>query len=295
VPLLIGLLRLLACLPLRGYHAIGSALGFIAYLTSRRYASRMRDNLRASGVWRDEADYRRILRANIAEVGKGALEIIPIWFRGSARAAELVRSCRGQEAVLAAHRSGRGIVLLTPHLGCFEISAIYASRFFPITVLYRQPHIRWLDRLIVEGRGKGQEKLAPADVRGVRRLVKALKAGEAVGVLPDQAPGAGEGVWVEYFGRPAYTMTLIGRMTELTDPAVFVAVARRLPRGRGYEIDVRPVEGDLTGVAGARRMNAAIEEAVRTCPEQYLWSYNRYKHPAGAPLPPSAAAPRAPG
>lgn len=293
--LLIGLLRLLARLPLRGYHAVGGGLGWAAYLSSKRYASRMRENLRASGVWRDEADYRRILRTNIAEAGKGALEIIPVWFRGSARAAALVRSCRGQEAVLAAHRSGRGIVLLTPHLGCFEISAIYASQFLPITVLYRQPHIRWLDRLIVEGRGKGQEKLAPADVRGVRRLLKALRAGEAVGVLPDQAPGAGEGVWVEYFGRPAYTMTLIGRLSELTDPAVFVAVARRLPRGRGYEIDVRPLEGDLTGEAGARRMNAAIEDAVRSCPEQYLWSYNRYKHPAGAPLPPAAASSAAAG
>lgn len=294
MPLLIGLLRLLACLPLRGYHAIGGVLGFVAYFTSRRYASRMRQNLRASGVWRDEADYRRILRANIAEVGKGALEIIPIWFRGSARSAELVRTCSGQEAVLAAYRNGRGIVLLTPHLGCFEISAIYASQFLPITVLYRQPHVRWLDRLIVEGRGQGQEKLAPADVRGVRRLLKALRSGEAVGVLPDQAPGAGEGVWVDYFGRPAYTMTLIGRLSELTKPAVFIAVAKRLPRGGGYEIDVRPVEGDLTGVAGARRMNAAIEDAVRSCPEQYLWSYNRYKHPAGAPLPPGAGAPAMP-
>jgi KDO2-lipid IV(A) lauroyltransferase len=293
VALLIGLLRLLALLPLGGYHVVGAGLGWVVYLTSKRYSSRLRDNLRRSGVWRDEADYRRILRANIAEVGRGALEIIPVWFRGSARATRLVRACPGQEAVFAAYRQGRGIILLTPHLGCFEISAIYAAQFFPITVLYRQPHIRWLDRVIVEGRGKGQEKLAPADVRGVRRLFKALKGGEAIGVLPDQAPGAGEGVWVDFFGRPAYTMTLIGRLCEVTRPAVFVAIARRLPRGHGYEIDVRPVEGDLTGEAGARRMNAAIEAAVRSCPEQYLWSYNRYKHPAGAPLPPPEHSPAA--
>lgn len=291
--LLIGLLRLLARLPLRGYHAVGAGLGWAVYLTSKRYSSRLRENLRRSGVCRDEADYRRILRANIAEVGRGALEIIPVWFRGSAQAARLVRACPGQEAVFEAYRQGRGIILLTPHLGCFEISAIYAAQFFPITVLYRKPHIRWLDQLIVEGRGKGQEKLAPADVRGVRRLFKALKAGEAIGVLPDQAPGAGEGVWVDFFGRPAYTMTLIGRLCEVTRPAVFVAIARRLPRGRGYEIDVRAIPGDLTGEAGARRMNAAIEEAVRSCPEQYLWSYNRYKHPAGAPLPPAERSPAA--
>jgi KDO2-lipid IV(A) lauroyltransferase len=293
VALLIGLLRLLALLPLRGYHVLGAGLGWVVYLTSKRYASRLRENLRRSGVWRDEADYRRILRANVAEVGRGALEIIPVWFRGSARAARLVHACTGREAVLDAYRQGRGIILLTPHLGCFEISAIYAAQFMPITVLYRQPHIRWLDRVIVEGRGKGQEKLAPANMRGVLRLLKALKSGEAIGVLPDQAPGAGEGVWVDFFGRPAYTMTLIGRLCEATRPAVFVATARRLPRGQGYEIEVRPIEGDLTGEAGARRMNAAIEQAVRTCPEQYLWSYNRYKHPAGAPLPPAERSPAA--
>jgi KDO2-lipid IV(A) lauroyltransferase len=177
-------------------------------------------------------------------------------------------------------------MLLTPHLGCFEVAAVYAAQLFPITVLYRPPHVRWLNHLIAAGRARGREKLAPADLRGVRSLFKALKKGEAIGVLPDQVPGRGEGVWVDFFGRPAYTMTLIGRLWDATRPAVFVATARRLAGGTGFAIEIQPLEGDLSGTAGARRMNAAIEAAVRGCPEQYLWSYNRYKHPAGAPLPP---------
>jgi KDO2-lipid IV(A) lauroyltransferase len=143
-----------------------------------------------------------------------------------------------------------------------------------------------LNTLIVAGRGRGQEKLAPATLKGVRLLFKALRNGEAIGVLPDQVPSAGEGEWAEFFGRPAYTMTLIGRLCESLQPAVFVAVARRLPRGRGYEIEVEPVVGEISGAAGTRRMNAAIEDMVRRYPEQYLWSYNRYKQPAGAPPPP---------
>jgi KDO2-lipid IV(A) lauroyltransferase len=172
------------------------------------------------------------------------------------------------------------------------VSAIYAAQHFPITVLYRQPHVKALDRLILSGRGRGREKLAPATLKGVRALIKALKDGEAVGILPDQVPGNGEGVWVDFFGRPAYTMTLIGRLCQITQPAVFVAIARRLPGSAGFEIDVRRIEGDLSGEAGARRINAAIEDAVRRCPEQYLWAYNRYKHPAGAPLPPAPSARR---
>jgi KDO2-lipid IV(A) lauroyltransferase len=239
-------------------------------------------------VWKDEADYRRILHSAIAEAGRQGMEILPLWFRPQAQVASLVHSCIGEQAVLDAYHAGRGVVLLTPHLGCFEISAIYAAQHFPITVLYREPQIRWLDTLIVAGRGRGQEKLAPANLKGVRLLFKALRHKEALGVLPDQVPSAGEGEWVEFFGRPAYTMTLIGRLCETLDPAVFVAAAKRLPRGRGYEIEVEPVAGGLRGEGSIRRMNAAIEQLVRKYPEQYLWGYNRYKHPAGAPLPPPA-------
>jgi KDO2-lipid IV(A) lauroyltransferase len=286
--LILGLLRLLARLPLRWYHVVGGWLGWAVYFSSRRYASRLRENLRASKVWNDEADYRRILRLAIAETGRQGMEILPLWFRPQARVTPLVRACIGERAVMDAYAQGRGVVLLTPHLGCFEISAIYAAERFPITVLYRTPRVRWLDTLIVAGRGRGQEKLAPANLKGVRLLFKALRNKEAIGVLPDQVPSAGEGEWIEFFGRPAYTMTLIARLCETLDPAVFVAAACRLPGGRGYEIEVEPVAGGLRGEGGMRRMNAAIEKLVRKHPEQYLWSYNRYKHPAGAPLPPDA-------
>jgi KDO2-lipid IV(A) lauroyltransferase len=169
------------------------------------------------------------------------------------------------------------------------VSAIYAAQRFPITVLYRPPRIGWLEALIVAGRGRGNEKLAPANLKGVRTLIRALKNGEAIGVLPDQAPAKGEGVWVDFFGRPAYTMTLIGRLWEATRPAVFVAAALRRPRGEGYDIHVQPVEGDLSGEEGTRRINAAIEKAVLLCPEQYLWSYNRHKLPRGVAPPPPAS------
>lgn len=277
------LLRLLARIPLRWQHALGAALGHLAYRLGPRYAHRMRKHLRNSGLCRDEAQFQRVLRANIAETGKQSIESLALWFRPQAEAAALVRSCEGEAAVLDVYRSGQGIILLTPHLGCFEVSAIYAAERFPITVLYRPPRIAWLEHLIVAGRGRGNEKLAPASLAGVRSLFRALKTGEAVGILPDQAPGRGEGVWADFFGRPAYTMTLVGRLWEAARPAVFVAAALRRPHGEGYDIHVERVEGDLAGEAGARRINAAIEAAVRRCPEQYLWSYNRYKRPRGAP------------
>jgi KDO2-lipid IV(A) lauroyltransferase len=281
------LLRLLARLPLRFYHALGGALGWIVYLSSPRYASRLRDNLRSSGIPKSDKQYRSLLHSAIAEAGRQGIEILPIWFGPHEDVCRLVRSCSGEDEVMAAYKAGRGVILLTPHLGCFEVAAIYAAARFPITVLYRPPHLRWLNGLVVAGRGRGRERLAPATLGGVRMLFKALRNGEAIGVLPDQVPSSGEGVWVDFFRRPAYTMTLIGRLCEALDPAVFVAVARRLPRGAGYDIEVERIDGNLAGAAGSARINVAVEQAVRKCPEQYLWSYNRYKHPAGAPLPPA--------
>ncbi len=288
---MIVILRLLARIPLRLYHALGGLGGRLAYAMSGRYSRRMRENLRASGVCADEAAYRRVLAANIVETGKQALEYIPLWFRDERVAAGLVRSVRGEQGVRDALATGRGVILLTPHLGCFEVAALYASQFIPITVLYRPPRVRWLDALIVAGRGRGNVHLAPANAKGVRRLFKALRGGEAIGVLPDQVPRFGEGVWADFFGRPAYTMTLIGRLWELTQPAVFVATAVRRAQADGYDIEVERVDGDLAGLDGVRRMNAAIERAVARCPEQYLWAYSRHKRPPGAPPPPTASDP----
>ena len=179
------------------------------------------------------------------------------------------------------------IVFLTPHLGCFEITAQYYASHAPITVLYRPPKYAFLQELIETGRQRENLHLAPADVSGVRSLVKALKRGQAVGLLPDQAPKVGEGVWADYFGKPAYTMTLAARLTETGATTIF-AWAERLPGGRGYHMRLRPALSELAGDTKDRacQINREIEALVRECPTQYLWGYNRYKRPAGAEAPP---------
>src|SRR5581483_9524488 len=226
---LIGLLRLLGRLPLGLYHSLGARLGRLAYHFSPRVSRRIRDHLKLSGVCASEAEYERVLRVNIDETGKQAIEMLALWFRPEREASALVRSCRGEQEVQAAYREGRGVILLTPHLGCFEVAAIYAAQQVPITVLYRQPRVTWLRPLIVAGRERGRLKLAPASVHGVRLLLGALRRGEAIGILPDQVPRFGEGLWVDFFGRPAYTMTLIGRLWQVTRAPVFVATAIRRP------------------------------------------------------------------
>ena len=279
--MLVPVLRLAARLPLRGLHAAGAALGWLAYALSPVYASHVRENLEASGVCRDRAACRDLRRQVIAETGKGVSELIAVWFGTDEAVARRV-ACDDWWIAEQAQREGCGVMFLTPHLGCFEVAGVYAAQQSPITILYRPPKLAWLEPLMIAGRQRARAKLAPANLRGVRMLYRALKNGEAIGLLPDQTPGVGEGVWASFFGRPAYTMTLVSRLQKATGAAIVMAFAERLPRGRGYRLHLQrlPTAGfDEPG------LNRAIEALVRRCPAQYLWGYNRYKIPAGVPGP----------
>ncbi len=132
--------------------------------------------------------------------------------------------------------------------------------------------------------------VAPATLAGVRMVLKHLRRGGCSIVLPDQVPGLGEGEWVDFFGRPAYTMTLVGRLQEASGAALVFCYAERLPGGRGFALHTEALAEPLPAErhASARRVNEMVEKLVRSCPEQYLWGYNRYKRPAGAPPPPAA-------
>lgn len=289
-PMLKWGLKPLAWLPLAWLQVLGCALGRIVYRTSRGYSARLDENLRQSGLASSEAEFDRLRKAAAGEAGKTILELLAIWSSSTQRVSRWIREVENRELIEAAWRDGKGILLLTPHLGCFEIAGFHFGQTLPITILYRPPRVRWLEPLMIAGRARGQTELATTDLKGVRRLLKALRKGNAVGLLPDQAPRFGEGVWAPFFGRPAFTMTLCNRLQRATDCRTFMVFAERLPRGRGFHLHVDPLAGQFSSEAD---LNAAVERAVRRRPEQYLWGYDRYKVPRGAE--PVAVAPdRAP-
>lgn len=266
--------RLCSMLPLRVLHFLGGVLGRLTYKFSKSYAARMRENLQHAGFSLEGAAGRRLLSAVIAQAGKSIAELPWIWGRPYTEVLASVVECRGMRHVEAAQALGRGTIILTPHLGCFEIVGLYVAQYMPFTLLYRQPKLRWLEGVMRAGRERGQAKLAKADLSGVRLLYKALKRGEAIGLLPDQVPSQGEGEWANFFGRPAYTMTLVGRLAQSSGAAVLLVSAERM--ASGYAIRFEPLVLDFTQSV-PQQINDALEQVIRACPAQYLWSYNRYK------------------
>ena len=271
---MLTLFRLLACLPLRLLHALGAAAGWLVYALSPSYRRRLEENLAAAIPQSGE-----VLRLAIAEAGKTAFETPAIWFRPASATAGMVVAVEGWAQVEAALARGKGILFLTPHLGCFELSAQYYALHHPLTVMYRPPRKQLLEPLMMAGRERPGLKPVPSNMSGVRALLKALKRGEAIGMLPDQAPRFGEGAWADFFGRPAYTMTLAGRLLIATGTQVMLAFAERLPAGRGFRIwfENGPLADDSAQFEV--KMNQALETLIRRCPSQYLWGYDRYKVP----------------
>jgi KDO2-lipid IV(A) lauroyltransferase len=288
---LVAFFKLLSHLPLGVVQALGGALGRLVYLFGGRYAQRLRENMARAGL-----DVDRLAWIAAAEAGKQSLETAWVWLRPRD---DLARKIAWADAPVleAALAEGPPVIILTPHLGCFEaIAQGYAlrpeARQRPMTALYRRPRKDVLLPLVEDARAKDGLLLAPADMRGVRMLMRALKLRQVLGILPDQVPSEGDGVWAPFFGQPAYTMVLPAKLALSGKAIVLVLGAERLPRGAGFRIHVERLAQPLVGeaAADAATINRAIEAMVLRFPTQYLWGYNRYKRPAGV-QPPAGAAP----
>ena len=270
---------------LRSLHAWGVCLGWLAWALSPSYRRRLHQNATLAGL---SASQRR---AAVGDAGRLVAELPRLWLRPARQPiADPVR-WEGAELLEALLARGKGLVLLTPHMGSFEVSAqAYAERFGaqqPITVLYRPARQAWLRELEETARARPALATAPATLAGVRLMLRALKRGETVGLLPDQVPPEGMGVWVPFFGQPAYTMTLAARLVQQTGAAAAVLWTERLPQGAGYVVHAMELPQPLPEAAGddaasALAINRSMETVILMKPDQYLWGYHRYKHPRSA-------------
>lgn len=277
-------LNAIAALPLTVAQLFGASLGILAYVGSKQYRTLFRPQ------------YEAVVRSRnlpfklwTAVRASGMLFSDSLWiWRNPQKALSLVE-VQNWDLVEAAIGEGHGLVMLTPHLGGFEIIPRVLAQHFPATILYRPSRQAWLNEVVEEGRAYPNMHFVPTNLHGVRQMSRALTRGEAIGILPDQVPSGGEGVWVPFFGRPAYTTPLPARLANRNATPVIMFTAKRKDLGKGWLMQatrLAPLSEDAT--LGAAELSIAIENAVLVAPEQFIWSYNRYKHPTGAELPPKS-------
>ncbi len=285
--LLTGLLRLIAALPLPLIHTLGAGIGWLLWRIPnavRRLAAR---NLVLCFPELTPDERNDLLRRNLIETGKSFLELGPLWRWPGERVLRLVQGAvAGEETLAAAVHNQQGAILITPHLGAWEMAGLYYSSRYPLTILYR-PSRMGLDELSRQGRGRLGGQVVATDAAGIRALLAALRKGGVLGILPDQDPGDEGGVFAPFFGIAAGTMTLVSRLALKTGAPVFLTWAERLPQGRGYTLRLRTLPA-VTAAASleesAAALNQGVEAAARSLPAQYLWSYKRFKtRPPGQP------------
>ena len=269
------LFRFFSFFPLWLLHAIGWVLGWLAFGLSPTYRRRLVAHAGLAGYTLAQ------VRGAVGHAGCMVAELPRLWLGAPTPCA-----WRNADCVEQAYAQGRGVVFLTPHLGCFEMAAQAVARDFsgrcgPITVLYRPARQRWLAGVMASSRSRPGLETAPTTLAGVRQMIKALRRGHAVGQLPDQVPPEGQGLWSPVFGRSAYTMTLAARLAQQTGAAVVLVRCERLPWGRGYVAHFEPLPAPLDTAleAAVGQINQAMEQLIRQCPQQYLWGYGRYKQP----------------
>ena len=275
------LFRWSARLPLAVLHMLGALLGWLAYLASPTYRKRFNANVAQAGIAPRQA------RRAIAEAGKLATELPWLWLRPRAQKLPKIQ-WQGVEHLEAALALGKGVVFMTPHVGSFEVvpqahAARFSEKYGAMTILYKPSKFAWLDDLLKAARSAPGLEAAPTTTGGVRMILKSLKQGRVVGMLPDQVPGAGEGVWAPFFGKPAWTMTLAARLAAVKGVRVIYTWAERLPQGAGYVFRLQAPTEALSGVleTDIAIINREVERIILQCPQQYLWGYNRYKRPRG--------------
>ncbi|MDQ7727035.1 lysophospholipid acyltransferase family protein [Halomonas sp. SpR8] len=271
--------RTLSRWPLTRLWRVSSALGPLVYRFNKREREVTERNLAVVYPHLSAPERKTLAQQSLRHSTATMLELGHAWMAEPQQVEAGILAVNGRDKLDSARAEGRGVIVLAPHFGNWEVLNFWLSSHFPFTAMYEPPKIAALDPVIRHGRERMGARLVPTNPRGVAALLKALKRSEAIGILPDQEPDWGSGVFAPFFSRDAYTATLLPKLVARTQASVVTGVALRIP-GKGFEIhfldaDERVYSAD--DVESATGVNASVEAAIALAPAQYQWEYKRYR------------------
>ncbi|MFT5707499.1 MAG: KDO2-lipid IV(A) lauroyltransferase [Oceanospirillaceae bacterium] len=281
VKVILGLLFLvlMAFLPLKLSQWLGKLLGSCWYYFKRsRSYFVSKSNLDFCFQHLAEKERDALLKCSLQQTGMSLAEMGMSWLWPTSYTLKKVISVKGDEILQAAVDQGKGVIIIAPHIGNWEVLNLYASSVYPITVLYKPPKLKFFDWLINKMRSRLGGDMAPANPSGVRKLMKKLRNKGVIAILPDQEPAEGSGAYVHFFARPAYTMTLLSQLAAKTNCVVISGVGIR--EGSGFAIEFKTVDSNINSKdnnISLLALNQCIEKIALDNPAQYQWEYKRFK------------------
>lgn len=280
--IMIGVLRFFSWLPLRLNHVIGSGIGYLLWWLPNSVKRISAINQQIAFPHLSETEHRTLLKQSLLELGKTLTELGAIWMWPASKVLRYIRGVEGEQYVEQAFANGKGIIVLSPHIGAWEVVGLYLAQNYPMTILYRPPNVPSIETFMTDVRERGGATLVPTDISGVKKLRQALKQNEMIGVLPDQDPGESGSVYAPFFGHTARTMVLVSKLAAKSNCDVVFIFAERLAKAGGYKLHIQPALPEVASVDDAEAalaLNQGVEQGVAQFPAQYQWSYKRYRHP----------------
>ena len=263
-------------LPLKTNHSFGSFIGYLLYLFNSEAKSVSKQNLRICFPNLSDLNLKILLRKVLIETGKGLTESGLIWNQNFTDNAKLIRNINGEHYL----DNSKKTILLVPHLGCWEITGRVIAKKRKVTFMYKPLRSKKQNDYLYARRNQGNLSMASADKSGILKIQRALISGDIIGMLPDQDPGQDGALIIPFFGKKVNTMTLLARIAKKHNAQVLMLWARRLDSGQGFELNLKPIDLEVNGDNLEERvgqMNYFIESLIREQPEQYMWSYKRFK------------------
>lgn len=277
------LLHLFALMPLRMMHACGDLLGNLLFYLPNRLRNNTLINLTLCFPEMDETERMRLARSSLRETGKTFTELGALWLWKPRRIKGVVRKVIGEQIHQQALAQEKGVIYLTPHMGAWELNSLYLAEHYPdksLTCLYRPPKLTNLHDLIKNARERTGAQLVPTTATGVKAIFRSIAQQQNIGILPDQDPGQGGGLFAPFMGIDTYTISLVSRLARKTGAPVIYIYTERLPRGGGYNIHYLAAPQEIyseDNAVSVAAVNQGVENCIRELPQQYQWNYKRFK------------------
>ncbi len=276
--LLVGLIRIFAYLPLSLGRIITGGLAWVVYQLNTTSREVTETNLKLCYPHLNKNEIDKLTRNSIKSSSHLITEIPRVWLRPNEKTVELIHQVEGEDLLKGSTSNpDAGTLILMPHLGNWEVLFPYLLQDYTVSALYRPPKIPQLESIVRTGRQRGGGKIIKTTRMEARKMLKVLKNGEILILLPDQNPQDGSGVFAPFYGIPAYTMTLPQGLVKRTGANVILATVIRTDNGYSIHFINVEIDPSLSEEAYSAQMNSYLQQVIDKNPEQYEWAYKRFK------------------
>ncbi len=284
--LMLILLHSIAMLPWHWLQTLGKILGTLWVWIPNRQRRDALINIRLCLPHLSETQHLKLRHQSMVHLACTYMEFAAIWLWPTSKVLGLIREETGAELLQC--QPGQGLILLSPHLGSWEIISLYRASKDRFTAMYRPQH--HLDEVLLKARQRNGAALVPDNFTGVKNLLRNLLQGQSIGILPDQVTREETGsIFAPFFGIKAATMLLVARLARRSNAKVVFVFAERLPNHLGFHLHWLPAPDGIASnddLEAATALNKGVEQCIAICPEQYQWTYRRFRrHPNQEPSP----------